>query len=326
MRGDTVTAAGAAARGERQSGSSGARWRRWLVGSAGALLLVAAAIVLTVGWIGSERAIHRAYDREPTTPADYPFAAVTEDVRFPSRDGTSLAAWFVPTAERGRPAVLLVHGYGRSRNELLPHAAYLNRAGYNVLLIDFRGRGESGGDAITLGAHEPLDVLGAIDYLSSRTDIDTSRLAVQGVSLGASSALLALPEEPRLKVAVIESPFDTVRGVVDRSFQNFIGLPSFPFAPITIFFVERRVDADADTIRPIDAVARSGGRALFIIQDERDRLMPEDAGRRIFAAAPEPKQFWLVPNATHAQALAATGSEYEDRVLAFYRQFLEPIR
>lgn len=297
------------------------RHGRFLVGGAGLILVLLIAVLGVVGWVGSERAIHPERKVEDHTLGEYAFAARTEAVRFPSLDGTPLAGWFVPAEQPGQSTVILLHGFGRSKAELLPHAAYLHEAGYNVLLFDFRGRGESGGGAVTLGAREPLDVRGAVDYVLTRAEVDPARIAIQGVSLGASSGVIAMAGDQRIAAAVIESPFDTMRGTVARSFEHFIDLPSFPFAPITVLIVEQRIDADADDVRPVDAIARIGERPVFVIEDLNDTAMPVHAGRNLYEAAPGPKQFWEVAGAGHAKAYAVAPEEYEARVLAFFAQY-----
>jgi dipeptidyl aminopeptidase/acylaminoacyl peptidase len=298
------------------------RHLRALLAACFTLLALLVVVVGAVGWIGSERAIHPERKTEPYKLSDYAFAVTTQTVRFMSLDGTPLAAWFVPAQRTPAATVLLLHGYGRSKAEHLPKADFLHRAGYNVLLLDFRNRGESGGDAVTAGAREPLDVRSAVDYLVSRPDVDPARIAAAGVSLGSSSAILAMPDEPRIKALVSESSFADLSGVIATSFESLIGLPSFPFAPITVWIVERRLNADAGKIRPVDAIARIGDRAVLIIHDLGDTDLPANSGRRLYAAASGPKELWEIPGAPHAQGYRAQPGEYERRVLAFLARYL----
>ena len=300
--------------------------RHWrlLAGSLAALLGLLVAIVLVVGWIGSERALHPARKVEAHALSEYAFASVTETVHFASLDGTPLAAWFVPAARTPAATVLLLHGYGRSKAEQLPKADFLHAAGYNVLLLDFRNRGESGGNAVTLGAREPLDVRAATNYLLTRPEVDPKRIAVLGVSLGSSSAILAMPQDPAIAALVSESSFADIQSVVNKSFQNFIGLPSFPFAPVTTWMVERRLGVNAGQIRPVDAITKIGSRPVFIIQDLADDLFPVTAGARLYAAASGPKELWQIPGAKHAQGYAAQPDEYRRRVLDFLARSLPP--
>lgn len=291
-----------------------------VVFGAGALLM--AALVAAVGWYGAERAMHPARERDAAALRRYSFAAVTQTVSFASRDGTPLAGWFVPGDGRASGTVVVLHGYGQARWDMLPHAAYLHSARYNVLLLDFRDSGDSGGRAVTFGIKEPLDVLGAVDYLVRRPDVDPQRLAVLGVSLGGVDGILAMADDPRIKAGVAESAFTSLDGMIARNFQHYIGLPSFPFAPAIVAVMERRVGGSATAVDPLAAVRRLGSRALFVIDDQNDDLNPPRSGKQIYAAASGPREFWLAPGTDHAGAFAADPAAYAERVLAFYRKHL----
>jgi dipeptidyl aminopeptidase/acylaminoacyl peptidase len=293
-----------------------------LLVAAFALLALALVVLGGVGWVGSERAIHPDVPVEAHALTEYGFANQTETVHFPSLDGVPLAAWFLTAERTPAAAVVLLAGYGHARAGMLPHANYLHRAGYNVLLLDFRGRGESGGGEVTIGAREPLDVRAAVSYLLTRSEVDPHRIAAQGISLGAASGILALAADPRIAAVVSEAAFTTLTGTVARSFTNFIHLPSFPFAPVTVLIVEHRLYADAGAVRPIDAISRAGQRPVLIIDDALDEDVPLHSGQQLYAAASGPKELWTVPGAQHGQGYAREPQEYERRVLAFYARFL----
>src|SRR3989442_10007386 len=85
---------------------------------------------------------HPARDRERIDPADLLLRA--EDVTFRASDGVLLSGWLVKGAPRA-PVIILCHDLGGSRSTLLGSAVSLNRAGYPLLVFDFRGHGGSGG-------------------------------------------------------------------------------------------------------------------------------------------------------------------------------------
>jgi pimeloyl-ACP methyl ester carboxylesterase len=310
----------------RSSPYSSPHWfrRHWRALTAVVLSLLALLVVAVgvVGWIGSERVIHPARKVEAHSLSEYDFAPVTETVHFKSLDGTPLAAWFVPAEQTPAPTVILLHGWGRSKAEQLPKADFLHRAGYSVLLLDFRNRGESGGDAVTMGAREPLDVHAAVDYVLTRSEVDPNRIALEGVSLGSSVGILEMKDDPRVKAIVSESSFADLKDVVNKNFENFIHLPPFPFAPVTLWIAERRLNASVGQVRPVSAIARIGDRPALIMHGLADTDIPADSGKRLVAAASGPTEFWEIPGATHAQGYKAQSREYERRVLAFLARYL----
>jgi fermentation-respiration switch protein FrsA (DUF1100 family) len=301
-------------------------WGRYRSLSTGYLATSAVLSVLVlggVGWIGAERGIHPSLTSDLPQLEDYPqLEATMEEVGFQSSDGTPLAGWFIP-GESPR-TVILLHGFTDIREKMLPHADILHNAGYSVLLFDFRSRGDSGGDAVSMGFHERGDVQGAIQYLKHRSDADGDNLGVLGVSMGAATAILTAAEAPELKAVVSDSSFKSVNSAIASSFERYIDLPAFPFAPITVFIIEQRLGISTDDIVPEEQVGLISPRPVFIIHGQDDEtIVPGDA-QAIYAAAREPKEdLWLIPEAGHAEGAEITPREYGERVVDFFDRYLQ---
>ena len=274
-----------------------------------------------IGWIGSERAIHPAARHYRATLADYPDLHPSE-VRFPSRTHITIAATFFPGVRRA--VIVLSHGYGDNQAQLVPYAEFLHRAGYSVFTYDMRNRGRSGGEAVTFGALEYLDLISAVDYLTSRADVDRARIGALGISLGGSTTLLAAANDPRIKAIVDDSGFSDAPNVIETSFEHFIGLPAFPFAPITVAIVAWRTGVDVKQIRPVDVVARIAPRPVLFIHCMGDMVVPPANSERNFAAAGDPKSIWRIPAGGHANGHRVARQEYERRVIEFFDQSLVP--
>lgn len=128
--------------------------------------------------------------------------ANSENVRFKSRDGLPLFAWYLPG--NNGAAILLAHGLGGSGLLLQGHAEFLRDAGYSILLLDLRAHGRSHGHTSTYGVLEAQDVAGAVDYLRARGDIDAAKIGVLGMSLGAQAALRGALQSAAIRVLVLE--------------------------------------------------------------------------------------------------------------------------
>ena len=284
-----------------------------------ALLVVLGAGLLGAGWIGSERAIHPAIAHYKQSLADFP-SLHPQEFELESRTHTRIAACLFPGV---RPAtIVLSHGYGDHQAEMLPYADFLNRRGFTVVTYDMRNRGHSGGDAVTLGALESLDLISVVEALSKRPDVDHARIAAMGVSLGGSTTIMAAARDPRVRAVVDDSGFSDAPNVIASSFEHFIGLPAFPFAPLTVFIVKLRTGLDPDQIRPMDVIARISPRPLLIIHSMDDTVVPPANSERNFAAAREPKQFWRIPAGGHVGGHDMAREEYERRVVEFFGEAL----
>ena len=286
-------------------------------------MYLAAAIVVgvvvalaAVGWYASEQVIHPPPDPPKPAPFDLPL----ETVHFQSRDGLRLAGWFIPGTNGA--TVVLAHGMGGYKDWMLPHADYLHKAGFSSLLFDFRYRGESEGDAQTLGAKESWDIQSAVDYLKTRPDVDPERIGIQGNSLGAASAILAAAEKPEIKGVVAQIPFTGTKYILCHFFKNEFGLPCFPFAHVTKWTTELRLGVDLDKIAPVEVIGRISPRPVFLIDEGMDTVFPCNSVETLYVAARDPKMFWMVPDATHGQAMEKAPEEYQKRVLAFWRDTL----
>jgi fermentation-respiration switch protein FrsA (DUF1100 family) len=205
---------------------------------------------------------------------------------------------------------------------MLPYVDFLHRTGFTVLTYDMRSRGKSGGDAVTLGALEHLDLISAIDYLTTRADVDHDRIGAMGLSLGAATTILAAAEDRRIKAIVDDSGFSDAPSVIKSGFEHFIGLPAFPFASITVALSQWRTGVNLNRVRPVDVVGRIAPRPLFIIHCKRDRLVPPDQIERIFESANQPKEIWWVPTGGHIEGYKFARIEYERRVSEFFSRCL----
>ena len=156
--------------------------------------IIAMIMFFLVAYVAADAALQP--DPPKNTPYLDQFPFPVEEIDFEARDKTSLAGWFLAAAPPPGEAptttpnatVILMHGYGGTRDVMLPYASFLSDAGFHVFFFDARGVGHSARVEVTFGEREKLDVLGAIDYLSKRPDVDQKRVAIMGLELGGRSA------------------------------------------------------------------------------------------------------------------------------------------
>ncbi len=160
------------------------------------------------------------------TPAD--LGMPYEDVQFPARDGVRLSGWLIKAKESitaaPKATLILVHGWpwnrlgtaaetiwtdlpGSSPIQLIHLVHALHRAGYQLLMFDLRNHGQSAASIpVTFGLREANDVLGALDFLFERADVEKSKIGVIGFSMGANATLFALPRTDQIRAAVAVQP------------------------------------------------------------------------------------------------------------------------
>jgi len=279
------------------------------------VVLLIVALLGGVGWYASGRAIHPKQNSYDWTVSDFP-ALAPQSVRFKTRDGVTLAGRFFPGSSR--TTIILSHGYGDDQDQMLLWADFLHAAGFSVFTYDMRERGDSGGAAVTLGAREQFDLISVVDYLVTRPDVDASKIGALGVSLGGSVTILAAAQDPRIGAVVDDSGFSDAANVVSTSFQKFLHIPAFPFAPVTIRFAQWRMGANMNDVRPVALIGKISPRPILMIHGLDDTAVPPDNSRRNFAAAGEPKEIWWVPGAEHVRAIDVDPAQYKQRVTQFF--------
>ena len=150
-----------------------------------------------------------------------------ETVEFTSADGTRLEGWLVPVLDakaiierkervlRHKPgAVILVHDYTGSRQQMLPLVQPLHDAGHIVFAISLRGTGGIASAGTTFGLKEAGDVQAAIDVVRRMPSVDPKRIAVIGVGTGANACLVAAEQDAQIAALVLDRPIANVNDVV----------------------------------------------------------------------------------------------------------------
>lgn len=300
----------------------------------GIVLIVVAVVLFLVYLIGGAGVI--AYvathpPRRPITQTPQEFGATYEDVEFPSRDGVKLSGWFVPAPPtldgENRPggAVILCHGMSANRQEVIPWAAALWERGFALLMFDFRALGNSGGRICTAGYSEKLDLLGAVDYLTTRPDMHDVPLGVFGFSMGGATAILTAAEDRRIHAVATHGAFATLKGAITQRCRHHYG-PLGPIAErLTMAFGNRLrwFPVQPSAVMPVNVVAQLAPRPLLLLHGSKDRIVRTDDARELHAAAGHPKSLRVLPRSGHRRIHRHLRPMVERRVAQFFATTLQ---
>lgn len=265
-------------------------WRNIGIFIASLMPVLGLIVFVWLSWVKAYGLVHPNRTTLYTTPDEFGIE-FWEDVEFQTEDGLTLSAWFVPPKpEANGSVVILVSGLGGNRSGMIPDGVMLYEAkGIGFLALDLRNQGVSEGDITTMGLMEALDVHAAVDYLLTREDVGKDRIGILGHSMGASTVLIAAGQNPEIDAIVSITSFSSLEETMGESFKVLTGLPAFPFAPLTIYFVEQESGYDLSKISPISWVDDIAPRPILFIHGAEDELIPVSNAERLFAAAGEPK-------------------------------------
>ncbi len=180
--------------------------------------------------------------------------AAAQRVNFRTEDGVLIAAtWYEPSS-RPAPAVNFVHMLTRSRRDWEQVASRLASEGVGALIIDMRGHGDSTGAVPRADAPDysslALDIKAARRYLSTRADVQQSRVGLAGASLGANVAALHAAADASIASIALLSPSLDYRGVrIEQALRKFGGRPALFIAS----------DDDAYAVRSVRELGKTGG-------------------------------------------------------------------
>lgn len=239
------------------------------------------------------------------------------DVTVRATDGVRLSAWLMlPDGPRDRrPAVVVLHGAGSTRASTLDQSVVLVRHGYVVLALDARGHGSSDGRAMDWGWHGDADVGGAVTELVGRPEVDPSRIAVLGLSMGGEEAIGAAAADDRIRAVVAEGV--TGRSAVDYRWLSEVYGWRGAVQERLIAVQTTLVSVMTSAHRPgtLQSAATAAQPLLLITAGNRpDEL---HAARRIERAAGDGVTVWNVPGSEHTGGLRTSPDAWEQRVIAF---------
>jgi pimeloyl-ACP methyl ester carboxylesterase len=285
----------------------------WL--AALAALLVVGVTLHTVP--SAYRDLHPA--RRQPTEADLAAARRSlpglEPVDFRTDDGLLLRGWFAPGTKGS--AVVLVHGLGANRTELLPEAALLLRRGHSVLVYDSRASGESEGSLATWGDRERRDVAAALRWVRGRPGIEPARVGLYGFSVGASTVALAAAADPAIRAVALGPMWPSLEAELRHRFPL-----THARSGLVAALVFRLAGVDVDAVRPGEAIRRIAPRPILFLSGTLDVDTPPAIDDALANEVPNSVRVH-VPHAGHGgffQAdpigLDAALGEFFDRALS----------
>ena len=251
-----------------------------------------------------------------------------QDIRMPSRFGYSLTGTFIPNPQTTDKTLIFLHGFSESR---LAGLSYLNiylNAGYNLLLVDSRAHGDSGGESVTWGVYEKHDVDQWVDWLRHR--YPAGIIGMHGISMGAATALLhAGLNESNKRVAfyIADSAYSDLESLLADQMNQRLQLPGnippqvlLPYANAVTFLRSRFTFGDAAPLRVVQQVTTP----VLYIHGEADRLVPAGMSQQLFSATKGQRQIQLFPRADHVSSIFTDRSRYRTIVQGFARSIQEP--
>ena len=262
-------------------------------------MLFVSVAVTTMLWALQRQLIYYPFGEVPAPSAvGLPQA---QTVHFLTEDGLKLGAWYVPPSYAGvGTTVILFNGNGGTRALRAPLAAALAARGIGTLMVDYRGYAGNPGSPSEDGL--AADARAALQYVTSRADVNANRVVYFGESLGTGVAVRLATEQPPLAL-ILRSPYTSL---VD------MGRHFYPFLPVRRFLRDR-----FESIERINHVKRP----LLVICARRDSIVPSSQSQRLYEAAAQPKRLLIVENVDHNDYELLAGPRLIETIASFLEAY-----
>lgn len=246
-----------------------------------------------------------------------------EELIIPSPHGYDLYGIYIPV-QGSRQTVIIAHGITATLYHAVKYMHPYRNRGYNVLLIEHRNHGHSGGSNTTYGFYEKDDVRVWVDMLQARGGNDLL-IGIHGESMGAAIALQAAAIDKRISFVVADCSFASAREQFAYRLKAEYGLPSFPLIAISSTLTKLRTGFAFRNAAPIDRIAALTI-PVFFIHGVDDTYIPPDASRRLYHAKAGYRKLWLAPNAGHAESQPNNPEQYDSQIGEFLAEMEEAYR
>ncbi len=247
-----------------------------------------------------------------------------EDISLAVGADIVLSGWFFENELDHDCGVVLLHGRGGARVETFMYAPLFWDRGCHLVMFDARHHGESTGEYATFGYYEKEDTLQVVDWLSRRTELETSQIGLMGVSYGAATVLQAAALEPDLAFVAAEAPFQDLPTLLgEQAEERYGALGRYVLIPTVLLFASWRADFEPAAVSPMLA-ARDIRAPVFLIHSLQDESIPASHSEAIYSnIAHDRKALFLTDwDAPHAQCIKTDPDAFKGYMDAFLNQYV----
>lgn len=248
--------------------------------------------------------------------------AAKENWYITSSDHLKLRAIFVPaTNVKSDKYALIAHGYMSQAKNMYDYAKLYHDLGYNVVMPDARGHGQSEGDYIGFGWPERKDYLQWIQSILQKDK--NAQIILHGVSMGGATVMMTSGENlPHNVRAIVEDcGYSNVNDELAYQLKQLFHLPAFPLVPITSLFTKLKAGyffGEADARKQL---AKNHTPILFI-HGKKDTFVPFSMLNEVYQSTNAPKEKYIVTKAEHATAYKTNPKAYQQKIQQFLNKYL----
>lgn len=246
-----------------------------------------------------------------------------EKLTMESDDGNILVARRIVTKEDGKKWAVIMHGYNGSMEDIYDIAMHYEEKGYNILMPDLRGNGESEGSVSGMGWLDRYDVINWLDLILKETQ--DAEIVLHGVDIGADTALMMLGEPLKggVKAVVAEGAYTSAWDIMKVEYKaRYERLPVFPLMnmmnPVLKVWQGYSLK-EADAVKQV----KNSSVPVLLIWGLKDTYVSETMTDKLDGAIASYHEVYKVAGATHEDCRLVDETGYYDRTFQFLEQYIK---
>jgi len=243
------------------------------------------------------------------------------EVVIQSPGGYPLFGIYFPV-EGSHQTVMIVHGFSYGLYGSVKYMPMFRKRNFNILLVDLRHHGRSGGSNITWGNKEKHDLSAWTSWVLAQHGKEGT-LGTLGESLGGATVLQHAAIDPRVAFTIADCPFSNLRGLLTHILRTDYRLPPSPLLELGEFWCRVLAGFSFTQASPLNVIGKIQTPVL-LMHGEEDALVPAEMSRELFEAKTSgTREIRVFPQAGHAQALTSDPAGYEETAGKFIALALE---
>lgn len=239
----------------------------------------------------------------------------------PYKDEQKIRLWLLPADSLPKGTVLIFHGYMDEKSSMLDRAECLLNMGYNVVLPDFIGAGDSDGNQVTMGNNEAEQVKTVYDHIMKQ--IDNDNIYLMGFSMGAVAITKAQYDYDMIVNGIIlEAPYSTLQEAIGRRIDQMNGIRT-PFMQLATLWIGIENGFNGFGFKPIEYVKQIQMPTLFLCGG-KDQHIPTTESQAIFDnIGSEVKTLHIFEDSGHESYITKYPEEWYNVVSTFLQNIEE---
>jgi len=236
-----------------------------------------------------------------------------DTVQLTTASGKKLEAWYMK-ADSAKGTVILFHGLGSNKGNVLGEAFEFNSFGYNTMLVDIRAHGNSEGVLNTLGYNESEEVKLAFDHISEKGE---KNIILWGMSLGAVIITKAIWQyDLKPQKIILEMPYDRLQDHI-KARARISGFPGEPFGFFVTFWTGLEQGYWAYGHRTSRYVKKINCPVLLQWGNNDEYVLKKETENIFAAINSSKKKLEIYPGIGHTPLVRANASKWGEIVTEF---------